>query len=160
MKEIWKDVKGYEGQYQISNLGNVRSFIVDSQEPRPQRHRKTTQGYLSVGFRDHTSHLIHRLVGKAFLPNPNNLPDIDFIDNNKMNVRLDNLQWMSHRGNCQKDNGMQVKCTHDTGKEFIANSYREAAELTSCFRSSIEYSILKKSKTRNGWSFQIVWKKK
>lgn len=92
MIEIWKPVKGYEGLYEASNLGNIKSVSRDS---LLSSHR-INRGYLSVSlYRNGVGkrHLIHRLVAQSFIPNPNNLPYINHKDENPLNNRVDNLEW-------------------------------------------------------------------
>lgn len=100
MEEIWKDIKGYEGLYQVSNLGNVMSLNWNhtntSQPIRPFRNR----GYLRVTFRvNGTSRkfLVHRLVADAFLPNEQGKETVNHIDGNKENNCISNLEWATRR---------------------------------------------------------------
>lgn len=102
-KEIWKDIKGYEGLYQVSNLGRVKSL------ERKMRCRKckkiiktatiTNKGYyrLSLCKNGKTKfYHIHRLVAQAFIPNPDNKPTVDHIDRNKLNNNVSNLRWATY----------------------------------------------------------------
>ena len=110
--EEWRQIEGYEGYYEVSNLGNIRS--VDRVVPqknncvkaihgrliRQSTHYKT--GYKSVMLSKNGVHKrlsVHRLVGKAFLPNPDNLPEINHKDENKANNSVDNLEWCDHSYN-------------------------------------------------------------
>ena len=112
LKEIWKDVKDYEGLYQVSNLGRVKSldrYIPNTNGVGVRMIKgvilKTTinnSGYETLALhRDGRTKrfLVHRLVGLTFIPNPENLSDINHIDENKFNNCVDNLEWMSHIDN-------------------------------------------------------------
>lgn len=97
MEEIWEDIEGYEGLYQISNLGRVWSV-----KSNIYLKGGIISGYLSVGLckdRHSTNFLIHRLVAKAFVPNPLNLPQVNHIDEDKFNNRADNLEWCTAKYN-------------------------------------------------------------
>lgn len=92
MKEIWKDIDGFEGLYKISNLGNVYSYISN----RLLNPRIDNFGRRGVHFYQNKKECcfrIHRLVAQHFIPNPNNYPEVNHIDGNKMNDRIDNLEW-------------------------------------------------------------------
>ena len=99
MQEIWKDIKGYEGKYQISNLGNVKSFFKGKEHLLKSY---STRGYLSIGLWDGQKRqtvLIHRLVALAFIPNPNGYKEINHKDENKLNNNVDNLEWCTREYN-------------------------------------------------------------
>lgn len=94
MIEEWRDIVGYEGLYQVSNLGRVKSLWFNKE--RIMKPAINSAGYYSLVLHNHgikTSHLVHRLVAKAFLPNNYNYPIINHIDENKINNITINLEW-------------------------------------------------------------------
>lgn len=110
MEENWKDINGYEGRYQISDLGRVRSFAHDKINGRLLSMRANKQGYYYVSLAKHCvmkSFKIHRLVAKAFIPNPNNYLCVDHIDRDKSNNKPDNLRWCTLSDNQQNENTLR-----------------------------------------------------
>ena len=97
MEEVWKDIEGYEGLYQISNLGNVKSLRYQGRdEAKVLTPKCNNMGRLWVELRKHgeaRQYLIHRLVAFAFIPNPEDYPQINHIDENPKNNIVDNLEW-------------------------------------------------------------------
>lgn len=101
MNEIWKSVKGYEGLYEVSNLGRVKSTF---------RYKKILkpivgiQGYLYVSLYDKNKKIkskrIHKLVAEAFIPNPDNLPYVNHKDEDVTNNNVKNLEWCTAKYNC------------------------------------------------------------
>ena len=102
MKEEWRDVIGYEGRYQVSNFGRVRSLAVKSKTRFYKGDILSASqdkfGYMVVTLSRRT-HKVHRLVAKAFIDNPNDYPCINHIDENKTNNRVDNLEWCTYKHN-------------------------------------------------------------
>lgn len=112
MTEEWKDLEGYEGWYQISNLGRVKSLsrvvptgIQNSDKKRTKEkilRQFYIHGYCAVNlYKDKKmkSVRVHRLVAKAFIPNPYNYPCVNHKDENRKNSRADNLEWYTHQYN-------------------------------------------------------------
>lgn len=104
--EIWKDIPGFEGVYMASNLGNIKSVARIDLGGRKWKEKvlskNIVKGYYHVGL--HHNHVnknytVHRLVAKAFIPNPNNLPQINHKDENKLNNDVNNLEWCDARYN-------------------------------------------------------------
>lgn len=105
-QEIWKDIPNYEGIYQVSNKGRVKSFWRPS--PKIMKTRKGTNGYIEIGLRKdgiRKTMRVHQLVAMAFLkhnPNTTNLV-VDHIDSDKTNNNIENLQLLTQRQNVSKD---------------------------------------------------------
>lgn len=104
MEEVWKDVPEYEGLYMISNLGNVLSKVPNNGKPKKKIMKQSicSSGYMKVVLSkngNHKQHMIHRLVAKAFIPNPENKETVNHIDGNKKNNCVDNLEWNTYSEN-------------------------------------------------------------
>lgn len=99
--EIFKEIKGYEGKYEVSNYGRVRSLICrTSTEPQILKQASTRQQYKSIELSQPSStFFIHRLVAQAFIDNPNNYPIVNHIDNDPSNNNVSNLEWCTQSQN-------------------------------------------------------------
>ena len=142
--EVWKDVAEYEGFYQVSNKGNVRS--VERRDSRGHRRggrilkpTYDTDGYLRVTLcknGKHKTKKVHRLVAEAFIPNPESLPHVNHIDEIKDNNELSNLEYCTHKYNMNYGTliertaqalSKKVKATNiKTGEVLTFNSAKEA----------------------------------
>lgn len=119
--EVWRDITGYEGKYQVSNFGRVRSLPVKSRTKYFSGNVLSLStdriGYLVVGLSRKT-YKVHRLVANAFIENPNACPCVNHIDENKKNNRADNLEWCTHKQN--NNHGTRNKrISQNKGKEII-----------------------------------------
>lgn len=106
MEEIWKDIEGYEGYYQVSNFGNVRSLdrIISGKRYKGNLIKciYDCRGYKRVGLTKNKitkNFTVHRLVANAFIPNPEKKNEIDHINTNTGDARVDNLRWVTHSEN-------------------------------------------------------------
>lgn len=100
--EVWKDILGWEGIYQIGNRGRIRSFKM-CEDGRIISLKDKTGNYLTIilqksGMKSRSTR-IHRLVAEAFIPNPYNLPEVNHIDGNKQNNAVSNLEWCTRKHN-------------------------------------------------------------
>lgn len=135
--EIWKDIAGYEGYYQVSSTGIVRSLdrhdcIKRFRPAQIMTQSNDSDGYkvvtLSKGGKQRTAK-VHQLVARAFIPNVNNFPEINHKDENKTNNSVSNLEWCTtrynltygHRLDCVKgENAPKHKLTEEQVKEIRA----------------------------------------
>ena len=128
--EIWKDCVGFEGKYQVSNLGNVRSISNNKgtyQERLLSQRQTTTSNYLYVNFtvKDVTTHhSVHRLVAKAFIANPSNKATVNHIDGNKLNNNVCNLEWNTYSENLKHAyaNGLNIASRSALGRKLGSSS--------------------------------------
>lgn len=101
--ENWRDIKDYEGLYQVSDDGRVWSVIKDkNRRGGILKATKTKGGYLQVGLSNNgvKKTYIHRLVAEAFIPNPLNLTDVNHKNEDKTDNSVENLEWCDHKYNC------------------------------------------------------------
>ena len=102
-KEIWKDILGYEGKYQVSNWGRVKSLNYNNTGKEGiMKLTKDGNGYLQVQLHKDgkvKECRVNRLVAQAFLENPDNLPEVNHKDKNRSNNKLENLEWCDRKYN-------------------------------------------------------------
>lgn len=125
IRETWKDIDGYEGYYQISSLGRVKSLERVTVTGRLMEEKLKEpwvddNGYLNVhlykeGKRKHFR--IHRLVAQAFVPNPRNLDEVDHKDTDRKNNRAKNLRWVTHSENHMNELTRKRKSEAQKGKK-------------------------------------------
>lgn len=94
--EVWKDIKEYEGLYQVSNLGRIKSLKRNTAREKIMKPRENRDGYLSINLCKNgnvTTKKIHRLVAENFIPNPENKYSVNHINGLKKDNRIENLEW-------------------------------------------------------------------
>lgn len=118
-KEVWIDVIGYDGFYKISNFGNIKKCLCKNQFgifkiERTISPYKNEKGYLKVGFvkdKKRKIEKLHRVVAFHFLDNPENKPEINHKDGDKLNNHVSNLEWCTRSQNIKHswENGLSIK---------------------------------------------------
>jgi len=163
MCEVWVDIIEYEGLYQVSNLGRVRSLDRPSKKGRILKQNKGSSGYLHISLWKHGKGYIintHRLVALTFIQNKLNLPQVNHKDLNKHNNNVENLEWITN-----KNNGIHAARKMKIGSsvsqftkenKFVETyfSQMEAERITGISQSSIAHNIRGKSKSAGGY----IWK--
>lgn len=125
-EEIWKDIPGYEGLYQVSDQGRVRSldrivahsrYGFQSLKGRILRQHKNGDGYFQIGLNKDSHrkrYRTHRLVAQTFIPNPNSKPEVDHINTKRDDNRIENLRWATLKEN--QNNSLTQKKRSDSMK--------------------------------------------
>lgn len=177
MKEFWKDIEGYEGLYQVSNLGRVKSlpkphkfvhgYYLTKEKILSPRVCGTQREYLSVALQrdgERKQIKIHRLVAEAFIPNPNNLTEVNHKDENKGNNKADNLEWCTRSYNVnygsriekQRKTLIKPVAAYDAIGNFVQSfdSLAEAALFANVDSSNISRACKKEGRLSGGY----IWK--
>lgn len=151
MNEIWKDIKEFEGHYQVSNLGNVKSLNYKkmgiSKNLVPKKNNK---GYLWVELRSNGKvkpMLIHRLVAMAFLPNPNNLEQVNHKDENPLNNCVENIEWCTREYNVRYSIEKHPKKPHKHLKHVLQKTLN--GEILKSYPCTVEVA---RANGYNQWS--------
>lgn len=177
LTEEWRDIRGFAGLYQVSNFGRVRSLgrkvsrrytstIILKQYLQPN-------GYLFVRISKdgkYTNKLVHRLVAEAYLPNPDNLPQVNHKDEDKTNNIVSNLEWVSAKRNSNygtrnsRIGGLLTNC--ESTSRRIAQ-YTKNMELVHVFPSAKEIqrtlcyhngNIIRVCKGQRPFAYGFIWK--
>lgn len=157
--EFWKDVAGYEGIYQASNQGRIRSldrereFVGRNQTGKPFTYTRKHKGKILAGGLDKNgyrigvfydkdgkrrTHKFHRLIAQTLIPNPDNLPEVNHDDGNKQNNEISNLEWTTTRKNIQHafDTGLK----ESYGKKPVVMLDKDTLEVLKVY-DSIQASV-------------------
>lgn len=158
MDEIWKEIPGYNGMYMASNLGRVKSLnYMKTGSEQVMATQRMGDWHLTVSMPD-MPRLVHVLVAKAFIPNPENKPIVHHIDGNPINNVVDNLMWVTHKEHQEihvakpvyKYNldGMFIAAYPSITEAAIQNGHKTSGTISQCCLGNI--------KTAYGfqWSFE------
>lgn len=146
MAEEWRDINGYEGLYQVSNFGRVRSILTDSHY-RSKLLKPTIKrgGYMRLRLYKNkvgTWFYVHRLVADAFVPNINNKPCINHLDENPSNNYANNLEWCTHKENnnygTHKERVSKGLTNHPLKSKIVYQYTRDKSVLLAMYLSAQE----------------------
>lgn len=161
--EIWKSIKDFSN-YKVSNLGRVKSLPRNSYQTRdgyytvPKKSQlispilEERSGYYIVGLSHYDNRAkivtkrIHRLVAETFIPNPDNLPQVDHINHNKSDNSVNNLRWVTSKENCLNGGTTKIEITFPNGNKEIVNSVDEAQKLSGYSIKGITQHCINESK--------------
>ena len=167
--EVWRPAVGYEKTYEVSNLGKVRSidrfvirknFMFYFRKGKILKLRIGFKGYQYAslwGNKKNNKPKVHRLIAQAFIPNPNNLPQVNHKNNNKLDNRVENLEWITNLDNirhawkngfknnnhCIGEKNHFAKLTSESVRE-IRNSYKELNKLNLVSKKSKRIELAEK----------------
>lgn len=167
-KEIWRDIKGYEGYYKVSNLGNVMSIARNGTIKQNKILKPNTDkggySYVCLHKKGTTKTIkVHRLVASEFVKNPQNKPEVNHIDGNKKNNEASNLEWVTSSENqlhsiyVLKKNIKEVE-QYDLNGNYLRTweSVKNAGESLKIWSCDISRVCNGKRKTAGGF----IWKYK
>lgn len=175
IEEIWKDIEGFEGIYQVSNYGRVKSLrrllwngkVWHMSKEKIMKPSIDCNGYPLVGLRnkDGMKYMrVHRLVALAFIPNPNNYRVVNHIDADRANNYVDNLEWCTHKHNTEWANKLG-SFDHSKRKVRVIETGIIYKSIHDCAKSMSEFNvdfrhvsdcINGKLKSHKGFHFEAV----
>ena len=159
--ENWKDIKGYEGLYQVSDLGRVKSLERDAYFPNGTFHHHVEEkilvpnsngnGYLHVQLcknGEKKQKYVHRLVAMAFIPNPENKPQVNHKDEVKTNNAVDNLEWCTSAYNVNY--GTKIERQKQTYKDNYKNGKNKVVKKVFCVELNKTFDSITRAKEELG----------
>lgn len=158
---VAKDIKGYEGIYAITTCGKIYSHSRVAKNGRLFKGRMikltlNTWGYYKVSLTDSAgerkTHTVHRLVAQAFLPNLGSLPEVNHIDEDKLNNNLDNLEWCTCQYNSEYTNAKIHKLLSPTGEVLTIHNLKKFSDEHGLDRSAIYKVASGERKSHKGYS--------
>jgi hypothetical protein len=143
MQEVWRDIIGYEGLYQVSNIGNVKGII------KTLKPNKTSKGYLHISLyknRISKTFKLHRIVAQNFISNPENKLEVNHMDGNKLNNKIDNLEWNTRFENNKHAIDNKLIIVPQKGSGYWNKKYRGESSRKKCvidLENGIYYDCMK-----------------
>ncbi len=153
-QEIWKNIKGYEKYYQISSTGKIKSLERKDARGylRKEKIRKlikgSTNGYVTIKLmvnKTYKHYLFHRLLAEAFIPNPENKPEVNHKDGNKFNNNISNLEWVNRTENINHafKNGL-MNDRHGIGNSQTKLTEKQVLEIRKLYPKFKQKELAKK----------------
>lgn len=165
--EIWKPIEGYEGLYEVSNLGRIKSLSGKHRREMILKLRDNGYGYLTIGLSKNNKNKrfkVHRIVAKTFLINNNNYEQVNHMDGDKHNNNVNNLEWcdrsynMKHayRNNLLKTRKV-IQLDKNGNRLKVWDSIVEASKSTRTYRSNIAKCCKGERNTAGGykWNYYV-----
>lgn len=162
-QEIWKPIPGFEN-YEASNLGRIKRLADSARFKKLKAGSICNYSIHPKGYhimclhnteKKKKTNSVHRWIAMTFIPNPENLPQVDHINENKGDNRVSNLRWVTGKYNTQRSQGLPIKATNvETGEEKIFISAGEASRYTGVDTRLIQNVYDGKRKTSGGWKFE------
>jgi hypothetical protein len=167
--EIWKDIVGYENLYQVSNFGRIKSLpktiviyngaITTRKEKilKPGTRAKFYKFVTLTNGKESKHFGVHRLVANAFIPNPNNYPEVNHKDENPENNRFDNLEWCDRAYNINYSKAKAVVMCNLDGVEIKRfSSIKKAHDETGISRTAINNTLKGYTRTSGGYKWRYA----
>lgn len=157
MKEVWKNIKGYEDLYQVSNLGRIKTIKTN----RIRKNQIDRNGYERIMIRNKLLY-VHRLVAEVFIPNPKQYREVNHKDENKLNNTVDNLEWCSREYNNSygnRDNKVREKLKIKIEQyDLQGNHIKTWQSIISAIKFYNNYHITDCLKGRRKTAGGYIWK--